>query len=82
MSVHSYADRRRPASLQHKLSEVNWRLVALITLIACAGFLMLYSAAGGSFAPWAERQMIRFVIGFFILLAVACVDLRVWMGLA
>jgi rod shape determining protein RodA len=82
MSVHSYDDRRRPASLSHKLSEVNWRLVALITLIACAGFLMLYSAAGGSFSPWAERQMIRFVIGFFILVAVACVDLRVWMGLA
>jgi len=82
MSVHSYNDRRRPASLSHKLSEVNWRLVVLITLIACAGFLMLYSAAGGSFSPWAERQMIRFVIGFFILVAVACVDLRVWMGLA
>ena len=82
MSVHSYNDRRRPVSLAHKLSEVNWRLVALITLIACAGFLMLYSAAGGSFSPWAERQMIRFVIGFFILVAVACVDLRVWMGLA
>jgi rod shape determining protein RodA len=82
MSVHSYSDRRRPVSLSHKLSEVNWRLVALITLIACAGFLMLYSAAGGSSSPWAERQMIRFVVGFFILVAVACVDLRVWMGLA
>ncbi|HMI95907.1 MAG TPA: rod shape-determining protein RodA [Micropepsaceae bacterium] len=82
MSVHSYDDRRRPASLSHKLSEVNWRLVALITVIACAGFVMLYSAAGGSFSPWAERQMVRFVIGFFILVAVACVDLRVWMGLA
>jgi rod shape determining protein RodA len=43
---------------------------------------MLYSAAGGSFSPWAERQMIRFVIGVFILLAVACIDLRVWMELA
>src|SRR6267154_4190863 len=82
MSVHSYDDRRRPASLSHKLSEVNWRLVVLITLIACAGFAMLYSAAGGSFSPWAERQMIRFVVGVFILLAVACVDLRVWMELA
>jgi len=26
--------------------------------------------------------MARFVVGFFILVAVACVDLRVWMGLA
>ena len=82
MSVHSYSDRRRPVPLRQKLCEINWRLVVLITLIACAGFAMLYSAAGGSFSPWAERQMIRFVIGFFILVAVACVDLRVWMGLA
>jgi rod shape determining protein RodA len=43
---------------------------------------MLYSAAGGSFSPWAARQMARFMIGLVILVAVACVDLRVWMGLA
>jgi rod shape determining protein RodA len=82
MSVHSYSDRRRPVPVRQKLSEIDWRLVTLITLIACAGFAMLYSAAGGSLAPWAERQMFRFCIGFLILVAVACVDLRVWMGLA
>ena len=43
---------------------------------------MLYSAAGGSFAPWAERQMIRFAAGLVIMIAVACFDIRVWMGLA
>jgi len=82
MSARPYNDRRRPVAFQQKLSGINWTLVALITLIACAGFAMLYSAAGGSFSPWAGRQMIRFCVGFFILVAVACVDLRVWMGLA
>jgi rod shape determining protein RodA len=81
MSVHSYRE-RRPVPLRQKLAEIDWGLVALITLIACAGFAMLYSAAGGSLSPWAGRQMIRFCVGFFILVAVACVDLRVWMGLA
>ena len=36
-----------------KLLEVNWGLVLLITLIACVGFAMLYSVAGGHFQPWA-----------------------------
>jgi rod shape determining protein RodA len=82
VSVHSYSDRPRVLPLRQKLGEINWTLVAMITLIACAGFAMLYSAAGGSFSPWADRQMVRFCVGFLILVAVACVDLRVWMGLA
>ena len=82
MSVFSYSTHARAVPLRQKLHEINWTLVILITLIACAGFAMLYSAAGGSFSPWAARQMIRFCFGFVILVAVACVDLRVWMGLA
>jgi rod shape determining protein RodA len=82
VSVFSYSTHARVVPLRQKLHEINWTLVILITLIACAGFAMLYSAAGGSFSPWAARQMIRFCFGFVILVAVACVDLRVWMGLA
>jgi rod shape determining protein RodA len=82
MSVHSYSNQARVMPLRQKLGEIDWTLVLLITLIACAGFAMLYSAADGSFSPWAGRQMARFVVGFGILIAVACVDLRVWMGLA
>ena len=72
----------RHLSLRDKLTQVNWGIVLLITIIACFGFAVLYSAAGGSFEPWAERQMIRFAVGLVILLAVACFDIRVWMGLA
>jgi len=82
MSVRPYYASQGAVPLSHKLSEVKWSLAILIALIACVGFAVLYSAAGGSLEPWAQRQIIRFMIGFFILLAVACVDLRVWMGLA
>jgi rod shape determining protein RodA len=82
MSVRPYDATYRAVPLRQKLVDLNWGLVVLITLIACAGFAMLYSAAGGHFAPWASRQMVRFVLGFAVLIAVACVDLRVWMGLA
>jgi rod shape determining protein RodA len=82
VTVRPYDATRRVVPLSQKLGEINWALVVLITLIACAGFAMLYSAAGGSLSPWAGRQMIRFVFGFGILIAVACTDVRVWMGLA
>ena len=43
---------------------------------------MLFSAAGGHLAAWANRQMFRFCAGLILLVVVACIDLRVWMGLA
>jgi len=82
MNVRAYYAAQGMVPLGQKLGEIKWSLAILIALIACAGFAVLYSAAGGSLSPWAERQMFRFMIGFFILVGVACVDLRVWMGLA
>ncbi len=82
MNVRPYHVSQGAYPIGQKLGEIRWGLAILITCIAIAGFAVLFSAAGGNLAPWAERQMIRFTIGFLILLAVACVDLRVWMGLA
>ncbi len=82
MSIVPYGPPRRTLRFHEKLLEINWGVVFVVTLIASAGFAMLYSAAGGSFDPWAGRQMLRFAVGFAILIAVACVDLRIWMGLA
>lgn len=81
MTLPSYGP-KRALSARDKFRRINWGVVLLITLIACFGFAMLYSAAGGSFSPWASRQMVRFALGFLMLVAIACVDLRVWMGLA
>lgn len=73
---------RRPLTLSEKLLEVDWGLIILITLAACAGFAMLYSIAGGHLRPWAGPQIIRFAVGLLILVAAAMIDIRVWMGLA
>jgi rod shape determining protein RodA len=82
LDLPSYGPARHTPMLGQKLRNIDWGVVLVITLIACAGFGILYSAAGGSFAPWAERQMLRFSIGFLIMIAVACVDIRVWMAVA
>ena len=82
MTTRSYAAARRTLSFTDKLLDVNWGLVLLIGIIACAGIAMLYSVAGGSFHPWAAPQLVRFVIGLVLLVVVAMVDIRVWMSLA
>jgi len=81
-------DRRRlhhePTSLSlgARLWNVNWVLVFLVVLIACIGFAMLYSAAGGRLDPWAGRQMQRFAAGCALMLVVALVDIRFWLRFA
>jgi rod shape determining protein RodA len=77
-----YLVSRRTLSWNEKLLEINWPLVLVIAVIACIGFAMLYSVAGGHFSPWASKQMVRFCIGLVLLLAAAMVDIRVWMALA
>jgi rod shape determining protein RodA len=69
-------------SLAEKMSQVNWGLVALVTVIAGIGVAMLYSAGNGNFNPWASRQMIRFAVGAAVMIAVAMVDLRLWLRYA
>lgn len=77
-----YGPTGRDLRIMGKLRAMNWSVVAVITLICCIGFALLYSVAGGSFEPWADRQIVRFGIGMLILLAVALVDIRVWFQLA
>jgi len=82
MTLRPYAAARRTLSIVDKLYEINWGMVLLITIIACVGFAMQYSVAGGSWEPWAAKQVFRFLIGFVMMIVVAMVDIRVWMNIA
>ncbi len=75
----SFGLNRHELSLGQKLWQVNWGIVLILTVLACIGFAMLYSAAGGAMEPWAQRQMLRFALGFCIMIAVAVIDIRFWM---
>jgi rod shape determining protein RodA len=61
-----------------KLLALNWGLVLLVCAVAGAGFLMLYSVAGGSTEPWAKPQMIRFGVGLAGMLAIAMTPIGFW----
>ncbi|HEY0106473.1 MAG TPA: rod shape-determining protein RodA, partial [Rhizomicrobium sp.] len=82
MTTRPYAAMRRTLSIVDKLYEVNWGLVLLVAIVACVGFAMLYSVAGGSLSPWAWQQMWRFAVGFAILVTVSVIDVRTWLSLA
>ncbi|MCZ4280746.1 rod shape-determining protein RodA [Kiloniella laminariae] len=72
-----YLGRHNPEiSLGQKIWQLNWGMVLLVGIIAMMGLGMLYSAANGSFDPWASRQAVRFGIGVVLMLLVALVDIR------
>jgi rod shape determining protein RodA len=68
----------RGLSVGAKLARFDWAVIALVCAIASAGFLMLYTAAGGSMDPWASRQMTRFAVGFVGMVIVGLIDIRLW----
>ena len=61
-----------------KVQNLSWGLVLLICLVACVGFMSLYSAAGGNIDPWASKQAARFLVGLFAMFVIAFIDLKIW----
>lgn len=81
MSYLEYTVKSTPSGLR-KVLYLNWPLTLLLISVACVGFLMLYSVAGGSFTPWAEPQIKRFALGLGVMFAVAMVPIWFWRNMA
>ena len=62
--------------------QLNWGLMLLIIVTACVGLATLYSISGGTTETWVSRQLMRFGVGFFLMLLVAVVDIRFWLRAA
>ncbi|MCC6597612.1 MAG: rod shape-determining protein RodA [Alphaproteobacteria bacterium] len=65
-------------SFWSKLWALDWALIILIVMVACIGFIALYSAAEGSFSPWASKQMARFAVAFAGMIVIAIIDIKWW----
>ena len=61
-----------------KLLFLNWPVLLLVFSVSNFGFLILYSVADGSLQPWAKPQMIRFGIGFVVVIAFSFVHISFW----
>lgn len=81
MSYLEYNVKTVPTGLR-KVLYVNWPLVLLLTAVASAGFLMLYSVSGGNFERWAEPQMKRFAAGLMLMFIVGFVPIWFWRNMA
>ncbi len=65
-----------------KILYLNYPLILLVTAVACVGFVMLYSVAGGSMSPWVKPQIERFGLGLAIMFFVAMVPITFWRNIS
>lgn len=68
------APRRR--GWRERLRRLDWILIGTATLLTAIGAATLYSAAGGSFEPWAGRHILRFALFPPLLGAALFIDVR------
>jgi rod shape determining protein RodA len=65
-----------------KFMEVDWTFCLVLALIAGVGSLMLFSIAGASWEPWADKHLLRFGVYFVVMIILAMCDLRWWFAAA
>ena len=58
-------------TLGEKFANISFSYVLFITVLAFIGIVVLYSAANGSWSPWALNQLIRFGMGFVLMIILA-----------
>ncbi|PQA87342.1 rod shape-determining protein RodA [Marinicaulis flavus] len=72
----------RRRGVRDKLSRLHWPLIILLTMIAGAGVVTLYSVAEGNWEPWALKHGMRYVAALGLMVGIAMVPIRYWMALA
>ncbi len=71
-----------PPTVLDKLGEISWGLIFVMSLLVGVGLMALYSVAGGSWSPWADRHALRYLIGLAIIVSMAVVPLTFWLRIA
>ena len=60
----------------NKIRNLNYLLIFLVILISFIGAAGLYSAAGGSYSPWASRHLIRLLVFIFLAIVLALINIK------
>jgi rod shape determining protein RodA len=74
--------RQYDLTIGQKLIRVHWLSLLVMTLIVSVGLTSLCSVASGSFSPWAERHVVRFLAGIGLILLMAVTPREIWLRLA
>ena len=54
-----------------KFLRINWLIIFCLIFLGFIGVISLYSAAGGSWDPWAKNHFIRLIFGYFLMFGIA-----------
>lgn len=66
----------RHLGLKDKFCRLSFSYILLIMILACVGTMTLYSAANGSWDPWAIKHISRFGVTLLLMVGLAMVDIR------
>lgn len=64
------------------IAQLPWRTILLLLALASFGFVVLYSAAGGSLTPWAGLHMVRFMVFLAMAIVLSRFKERFWKTIA
>ncbi|HCB76834.1 MAG TPA: rod shape-determining protein RodA, partial [Sphingomonas bacterium] len=64
------------------IAQLPWHILFLILAIGGFGTVVLFSAAGGSFTPWAWSQGIRLLVFLGLAVVLSWVPMRFWEKIA
>ncbi|MEP3889903.1 MAG: rod shape-determining protein RodA [Hellea sp.] len=70
------------AGFAAKLYEVNWLLIALVSLVGLVGVAMIFAATDGVWSRGAQQHLIRLIFAAGVMLVIAMIDMKVWYALA
>ena len=74
--------RNQTLSFRERFWGISFSYVLLIVILAAIGVVMLYSAANGSWQPWAWRQLMRFGFVLVVMLFMSFMDVRIFLRYA
>ncbi len=74
--------RNHKLSFKEKFWGISFSYVLMIIVLAAIGVVMLYSAANGSWKPWAGPQLMRFGLGFAAMMVMAFMDVKIFLRYA
>jgi rod shape determining protein RodA len=72
----SFVNRQLPVSFTNKIRYISWPLVVVVITLGLCGVAMQFSASGGNLRPYAEPQLIRFIIGLCVMFTAAFLSPR------
>ncbi len=64
------------------IAQLPWRFIGLLLMLGGFGSVVLYSAAGGSLAPWAASHMIRLCVFLTMAIMLSRLKVKTWRDFA